>query len=197
MTNTNQTIREFFTVVAPEGGFIVKVGDGSKDADGKRGFRRLKADPAEFPTEILTWIIERGLSCMHAEKLNNVPVEKGLKAAEMERILAELHNGNIPPQFQRGAAGGTTPTADPVRTLARQNAKAQLKLRFKARTGKGTVAKWVATDDAIAAYFTESGVWKDDKVDAWIETQKAAGKTDYMADAEAELNDLSENLDDI
>ena len=83
----------------------------------------------------------------------------------------------------------TVAPADPVEALAVKNAKGDLLAAFKARTGAGKIADMIAADAAVARFFTDAGVWRDDVVLAWMESK---AKRDYRADAKATLEAASD-----
>lgn len=100
-TNIRESLRNVIDAIAPDG-FNVKVGTGQMEG-GKRVFAVMSADVAAFPAESLAWVIDRGLACLHAEKLNNVAVDGGAKMRELRAMLDKLNAGEVP-QAMRGAA---------------------------------------------------------------------------------------------
>jgi hypothetical protein len=121
--------------------------------------------------------------------------EKGADKLAMVRAdLNEIHKGEPMPEVVRQSRA----PADPVEALAVKNAKAALGAMFQTLTGKRKIADF-ATHEKAAPFFRETGgtlAWDEAHVAAWMAKQKESGKRDFMAEAKATLDGVSD-LDDL
>jgi hypothetical protein len=128
--------------------------------------------------------------------------EKGeVKYDAVKGLLADMMSGDPAPV--RVAGSGRAPS-DPIESLARKNAKADLTGMFRAVTG-ATKAIDFAQHEKVAPFFTlndtddgQRAVWNEESVTKWITKQKDSDKRDYMADAKAIIesaNDAESDLD--
>ena len=115
------------------------------------------------------------------------------KLAAWRLAYAEMASGKEMPEKARRNAG-TYRSDDPVRDLAHKNAKAALLAIFKTRTKLVKIEDMCQKDEAVAAYFKDK-TWLDDKVQAYIEKQLAAGKRDFMQEAKDTLASFEEGND--
>lgn len=107
--------------------------------------------------------------------------------AAMTTALEALYAGQW---SNRGTGTTARASVDPVLALALSTAKGVLTAHFKKLTGAAKFADFVK-DARIRPYFTEVSdklAWDDDKVSEWMDMQKASGKRDFMAEADASLN---------
>lgn len=91
----------------------------------------------------------------------------------------------------RQSTGTTKAALDPVSKLAHDMAKAALMVQFKAATKKSKIADMREAHKGVAAYFTDKNAWVETQVAAWIKAQADAGKADYMAMAQEQLEGLN------
>lgn len=71
--------------------------------------------------------------------------------------------------------------------MALRNARAELLLTFKAITGLTKIADMVQKSKAVAQFFNSENVWQDEPVMKWVEQEKAAGRRDFVAEAQETL----------
>lgn len=126
--------------------------------------------------------------------------EKGETKYELVKgLVADMMSGEAAPVR---VAGSGRSSADPVESLARKNAKADLTGMFRAVT-KATKALDFAKHEKVAPFFTVSekedgefmAVWNEVSVTAWMGKQVESGKRDYMADAKAIIESASDESD--
>lgn len=107
----------------------------------------------------------------------------------------DMQSGEAMPEKVRKAGS----SVDPVTALAFRNAKAALTVMFKSVTGASKAIDF-AKHEKIAPFFVVTdgrATWIDATVKAFIEKQKAAGKADYMADAQSTIDGADSALDDL
>ncbi len=117
--------------------------------------------------------------------------EKGKTKFDLVKaLIADMESGKEAPVRVQGSGKSS---ADPVVSLARKNAKADLTGMFRAVTG-ATKAMDFALHEKVAPFFNivkgdtdkdNRAVWNEETVTAWMGKQKEAGKRDYAADAKA------------
>ena len=111
--------------------------------------------------------------------------EKGETKHELVKaLLDDMMSGEPAPVRVQGSGRSSV---DPVESLARKNAKADLTGMFRAVTG-ATKAIDFAKHEKVAPFFIvaeDKAIWNELNVLAWMAKQKDSGKRDYVADAKA------------
>jgi len=128
--------------------------------------------------------------------------EKGATKFDLvSKLIADMESGEPAPVRVQGS--GRSP-ANPVESLARKNAKADLTGMFRAVTG-ATKALDFLTHDKCAPFFVggekEDGnlfaTWNEVTVTAWMVKQKDSGKRDYMQDAQVIIDSANSAESDL
>lgn len=102
MENYHIALAQIVDAINPDG-FSVRVGTGESDPKtGRKVMGLISADVAAFDPALFAWIIERGLACLHGEKLNSVPIDGGAKYREAQAMLAQANAGQMPQVFKSG-----------------------------------------------------------------------------------------------
>lgn len=124
--------------------------------------------------------------------------EKGdVKFDLVTALIKDMESGEAAPVHVQGSGKSS---ADPVESLARKNAKADLTGMFRAVT-EATKAIDFAQHEKVAPFFTvvkgdsvelDRAVWNELSVTAWMAKQKDSGKRDYLADAQAIIDSASD-----
>lgn len=125
----------------------------------------------------------------------------GTKFDLVKALIKDMESGEAAPVRVQGTGRSS---ADPVQSLARKNAKADLSGMFRAVTS-ATKAIDFAKHEKVAPFFNmverESGevaaVWNEETVTAWMMKQKEAKKRDYLADAKAIIESATDAEDDL
>ena len=152
-------------------------------------------DPGTYPEETVLYWTEYGIRRAYQDRINSAA--KALRDAQgVERLHEKDAEGIFEAtdkmfrdatMGQRGSGAGSAASLDPVTALAFKNAKADILAVLKARVDGNKLAE-LAASDLGAKYLTDTGVWKDEAVADFIARNKASGKRDYQADAEATLD---------
>ena len=154
-----------------------------KDGDGNP--HTISIDFAKMDETYLEAHLRKAVQRFLNDKYSQLKADDKLVAIKDE--AARINSGAALERKERVSVA----PADPVEALAVKNAKGDLLAAFKARTGAGKIADMIAADAAVARFFTDNGVWRDDVVLAWMESK---AKRDYRADAKATL-DAASDLD--
>lgn len=172
-------------------GFSIRVGTGQKEGD-KKVFQIIPCDVAQWNDETLAWVMERGLACLHGEKLNNVPADGGAKAREAAAAVAQA-NGGMTPQILRTAAPAKTGAiGDPVlgRAVADWIVETDGKLNKMVKSAKGRSkpnederAAFRLAHKPFSDYVDAQGAWAIGKVANVIKTneKRLAAARDALA----------------
>lgn len=113
-----------------------------------------------------------------------------LSASVMQGVIDTLMEGNW---TQRGTGLSRAKLPDD-KALAVKTAKQDLSILFKKITGLVKIADMV-NHEKVAQFFDKENAWDDEKVIQWIDKQKAGGKRDYLAEAQAALAVDASDLD--
>lgn len=125
----------------------------------------------------------------------------GTKFDLVKALIADMESGKEAPVRVQGTGRAS---ADPIVSLARKNAKADLTGMFRAVTG-ATKAIDFAVHEKVAPFFsvdtledgTHRATWNEDVVTAWMLKQKDSKKRDYLADAKAIIESATSAEDDL
>lgn len=132
-------------------------------------------------------MLEKGLQRFANDKYSG---EKGQTKYELiAEVAKEFNSGAAMPEPTRRAGGVSLTT---TQSIAVKLAKDTLMIAFKSLTDCAKIADMCDKDERVAAYFDLSGdrpTWRDNIVLEWIGEQRAAGKRDYIAEAE-QLSDI-------
>ena len=153
--------------------------------DGEGNPHTISIDFAEMHSTYLEAHLRKAVQRFLNDKYSQLKADDKLVAIKDE--AARINSGVALERKERVSVA----PSDPVEALAVKNAKGDLLAAFKARTGAAKIADMIAADAAVARFFTDNGVWRDDVVLAWMENK---AKRDYRADAKATL-DAASDLD--
>ena len=135
-------------------------------------------------------VLEKGLQRFANDKYSG---EKGQTKYELiAAMAAEFNAGKAMPEPTRRAGGASLTN---TQSMAVKLAKDTLMIAFKSLTDCAKIADMCDKDERVAAYFDLSGdrpTWRDDVVLEWIGKQREAGKRDYIAEAEAMAEQVSD-----
>lgn len=109
----------------------------------------------------------------------------GMAKYDFIRAIADQVNGGEVYAPTRSAPAASK--FSEAEQLAIKTAKTILLEKFKKATGLAKIADMIGKSKNVAAFFTDTGVWKDDSVMLWIKQQKDRAGVDYVADAEKQL----------
>lgn len=204
-TNVRESLRNVIDAIAPDG-FNVKVGTGQTQ-DGKRVYAVMSADVAAFPAESLAWIIDRGLACLHAEKLNNVAVDGGAKMRELRAMLDKLNAGEVPQAMRGAAPTKAAAIGDPVlaRAVDMWIAETDAKLDRLVKSAKGRRVPnrqekqdYCKATAPFSALVDASGDWAIGKIADIVKTkpERMEAARDAIA-ADAAADETPVKLDDL
>lgn len=194
-----ETLAEEYSVKVGTG--EVKTGPDGKDVGVSKFYR---THPNSWDESVLARVLQLGLNRIAGQLLNNVPVEAGMKAAALGRIIDAMNAGEIPEELLGQRAGSRLDTVEmrivdlAIKELSEVGKTAAIRAKV---AGTGKNGRLVAADviaylhgvEAVKPLIRAAGdglAFDRGAVLEWAED--SARKRDYRAEAEAALKEEAE-----